>query len=175
MYYYIDVSYNQYQYQFNKWFGTTYSSKRVKRGIKKSQPEEIMNPFIVHHRSAKIKEVEITKFPKIYAKVLLWAAKHCYPLIYLLSHSRFCIYENAQQASWVFQQCTKGKQQKLLCLPRSVFVATTSKRFKEHGTMYVGIFLPSRSMHAWVIEDNLQTDEWDTYWILYQPLIMMRE
>ena len=39
--------------------------------------------------------------------------------------------------------------------------------------MYIGIFLPSRNMHAWVIEDNLQTDEWDNYWILYQPLMMM--
>ena len=137
-------------------------------------PEEIVNPFIVHCRSAKSNEVRITRFSRVYVEVLLWAAKHCYLLIYILSHLRLKVYDDAQQASRVFQQCTKGEQQKLLCLSRSIFIATTSKRFKEHGTMYIGIFLPSRNMHAWVIEDNLQTDEWDNYWILYQPLIMMR-
>lgn len=172
MYYNVNVSYNQKQFNFTKWFGITYLSKRKKENM--PLPEEIKKPFLVHLRKADFKTIEISGYTKIYAVFLLWAAKYCYPLIYILSHFRFNIYNDAQQASWVFQQCTKGKKQKLLCLPRSVFIATTSKRFKEHGTMYIGIFLPSRNMHAWVIEDNLQTDEWDNYWILYQPLIMMR-
>ena len=135
---------------------------------------EIQNPFEVHVRTNSSDKTKISFWVKWYALWIVWLCGHCYPIVYLLSYLRLHLFKDAQQASWVFQQCTKGMQQKLLCLSRSIFIATTSKRFKEHGTMYIGIFLPSRNMHAWVIEDNLQTDEWDNYWILYQPLIMMR-
>lgn len=170
----FDVTYFGHFLLFNKWLGITYLAKRHPKCDNRSLPEEIAKPFLVHQRRVKSIEVKISSYSKIYAHFLVWTARYCYPLIYLLSHLRLNMYDDAQQASWVFQQCTKGMQQKLLCLSRSIFIATTSKRFKEHGTMYIGIFLPSRNMHAWVIEDNLQTDEWDNYWILYQPLIMMR-
>ena len=160
---------------YNKWFGITYFKlNKTSTFANTNLPCEIMNPFEVHVRSSAPRNVQIIFAIRIYAKFLLWASRCCYPIIYVLSHLRLNLYEDAQQASWAFQQCTKDKQQKLLCLPRSIFIATTSKRFKEHGTMYIGIFLPSRNMHAWVIEDHLQTDGWDNYWIFYQPLIMMR-
>ena len=174
MYNYCSVIFNNTQWHFNKWLGIAYLAKDPPKRDSRPLPEEITKAFLVYQRRVKSNEVKISSISKIYAHFLVWAARYCYPLIYLLSHLRLNIYDDAQQASWVFQQCIKGKQQKLLCLSRSIFIATTSKRFKEHGTMYIGIFLPSRNMHAWVIEDNLQTDEWDNYWILYQPLIMMR-
>lgn len=170
----FDVTYNGHVLLFSKWFGITYLAKDNQSFDNRPLPEEIAKPFLVHQRRVESIEVKISSYSKIYAHFLVWAARYCYPVIYLLSHLRLNVYDDAQQASHAFQQATKDKQQKLLCLPRSVFIATTSKRFKEHGTMYIGIFLPSRNMHAWVIEDNLQTDEWDNYWILYQPLIMMR-
>jgi len=167
------IIYNNRFWYFNRWLGITYSSNKKSSGDFET-PKEILNPFFVHSRSTKPQKTEISFSARMYVLFLTWAAKHFYPFIYILSHLRLNLYTDAQQASWVFQQITKGKQQKLLCLSRSVFIATTSKRFKEHGTMYIGVFLPSRNMHAWVIEDSLQTDGWDNYWILYQPLIMMR-
>lgn len=169
----FDIAYNGSFLSFNKWIGITYFSKCIRKPNNETIPNQILNPFIVHTRITPSPKVNISSFATIYALLLLWAAKHCYPIIYLLSHLRLQLFVDAQQASWAFQQITKNEQQKLLCLPRSVFIATTSKRFKEYGAMYIGIFLPSRNMHAWVIEDNLQTDEWDNYWILYQPLMMM--
>lgn len=159
---------------YNKWLGVTIYSKYPKNQEVSKLPKEILTPFLVSLHSTRPRKIQFSHFFRAYAIFLIWASEHCYFIVYLLSHLRLNIFSDAQQASWVFQQSTKGKEQKLLCLPRSVFIATTSKRFKEHGTMYIGIFLPSRNMHAWVIEDNLQTDEWDNCWILYQPLIMMR-
>ncbi len=175
MYKEINLKHNNKYCYFNKWLGLTYFSEKKMQKEAIAMPVEIHNPFLVHLRTSKTtQKVKLSFIIKLYAALLVWSAKHCYPFIYILSYLRLCIYEDAQQASWAFQQCTMGNQQKLLCLPRSIFIATTSMRFKEHGTMYIGIFLPSRNMHAWVIEDSLQTDGWDNYWILYQPLIMMR-
>ena len=170
----LPVTYQGAFWYFNKWIGVTYSSRCKKKCSEAQLPKEIVNPFLVRTRKESPVNVKVSLLLYKYALVLVWTSKHCYPIVYILSHLRLNIFENAQQASWVFQQITQGYQQKLLCLPRSVFVATTSKRFKEHGTLYIGVFLPSRNMHAWIIEDNMQTDEWDNYWILYQPLIMMR-
>ena len=169
----FDIAYKGFFLSFNKWIGSTYSSKCIRKPNNETIPNQILNPFIVHTRITPPKKVKVSSFATKYALLLLWTSKHCYPFLYILSHLRLQLFVDAQQASWVFQQITKNEQQKLLCLPRSVFIATTSKRFKDHGAMYIGIFLPSRNMHAWVIEDNMQTDEWDNYWILYQPLMMM--
>lgn len=170
----LSVTYQGAFWYFNKWMGLTYSMKQKKKYSEGQLPDEIVNPFLVSTRKENPVNVNVSSWLYEYAFVLVWAAKHCYPIVFILSHLRLNVFENAQQASWVFQQITQDYQQKLLCLPRSVFVATTSKRFKEHGTLYIGVFLPSRNMHAWIIEDNMQTDGWDNYWILYQPLIMMR-
>lgn len=174
MYTNIGCKYGGKSWKFSKIFGVTYSSINKTLFQKSVLSNEFVNPFSIRVRTKKPREVRISIVVMLYAHLLVWSAKYCYPIVYILSHFRFNLYEDALQASWVFQQVTQMELQKLLCLPRSIFIATTSKRFKEYGTMYIGIFLPSRNMHAWVIEDNMQTDEWDNYWILYQPLIMMK-
>ena len=65
------------------------------------------------------------------------------------------------------------KQQQTLCLPRSVFIATTSRRFKQHGTLFIGAFLPTVRMHAWVVEDGMPADSFDNQWIYYRPVLML--
>jgi hypothetical protein len=59
------------------------------------------------------------------------------------------------------------------CLQRSLFVAKTSKSFKERGVLFVGVFLPTYQMHAWIIEESVQPDETDRLWINYRPLLAM--
>lgn len=57
-----------------------------------------------------------------------------------------------------------------LCLPRSLFCAQTSQAFKENGAIFIGVFLPTRSMHAWVIENGMQPDRRDNIWHQYRPI-----
>jgi hypothetical protein len=57
-----------------------------------------------------------------------------------------------------------------LCLSRSFFAAKTSAAFDKKGVLFIGVFLPSRSMHAWVIEDGAQSDPHDDIWINYRPI-----
>jgi hypothetical protein len=37
----------------------------------------------------------------------------------------------------------------------------------------IGVFLPSRAMHAWTIEGNQMADPYDDIWINYQPVAML--
>jgi len=61
-------------------------------------------------------------------------------------------------------------EQKTLCLPRALFAAKTSRRFSDEGVVFIGAFLPSRSMHAWVIEGGRQPDPLDFQWTNFRPV-----
>ena len=58
-----------------------------------------------------------------------------------------------------------------LCFRRTLLVAKTSKTFIQHGVLFIGAFLPTTDMHAWIIEDGLQPDSKDAGWINYRPLL----
>lgn len=79
-------------------------------------------------------------------------------------------HDEASQAIEAFNRHTSGLNRNELCLPRSLFAASMSKKFKEHGVIFIGVFLPSRSMHAWIIEDGIQPDSLDSMWVNYQPV-----
>jgi len=59
------------------------------------------------------------------------------------------------------------------CLQRSLTVAKTSKNFKKNGVLFIGAQLPLKSLHAWIIEDNVQPDRHDRQWINYKPLLAL--
>ena len=42
--------------------------------------------------------------------------------------------------------------------------------FNEEGVVFIGAFLPSRAMHAWVIEKGIQPDQRDNIWHQYRPI-----
>lgn len=69
-----------------------------------------------------------------------------------------------------FHEITPSSDKSKLCLPRSLFAAKTSKSFKDAGVILIGVFLPSRQMHAWIIEDGQQSDPYDNIWHLYRPV-----
>jgi hypothetical protein len=60
--------------------------------------------------------------------------------------------------------------QKSLCLPRALYAAKTSKHFSESGVIMIGAALPSRSMHAWVIEKGELADNQDREWLHHLPV-----
>ena len=69
-----------------------------------------------------------------------------------------------------FHQATPSGDRSKLCLPRALFAAKASKSFKDNGVILIGVFLPSRQMHAWIIEDGQQADPYDDIWHLYRPV-----
>lgn len=133
--------------------------------------EYINSPYNI--RYIKTDSGKINVFIRFYAKLLVFFCEKCYPIAYLLTFLRFTFFENACEAAEAFRKIINSENQKILCLPRSIFIATTSKKFKQSGAMFIGVFLPSNNMHAWVIEDNVIADRYDIDWILYTPVSMM--
>lgn len=79
-------------------------------------------------------------------------------------------FSNSKEAIAYYRKHVYPNQQNDLCLPRTLFAAATSKIFKESGVIFIGVFLPSKSMHAWIIEDGAHADPEDGIWLNYQPV-----
>jgi hypothetical protein len=88
----------------------------------------------------------------------------------LYSNSKIKEFENSTQALKFYRNIEHLKEQNTLCLPRTLFAASKSKLFKEKGVIFIGIFLPSTNLHAWIIEDGCQPDTQDIIWTNYQPI-----
>lgn len=166
-------------FRFNRWFGWLTAQEPTgneelvlsTEAAKRLSPVE--NPFLTKQANKSEPAVKPSKFSIFYARMLVFLCRHAYVLAHLFSYLRLGLFPNAVCAADAFRIATKGEKQNLLCLPRSIFIATTSRCFKSCGAMFIGVFLPSHNMHAWVIEDNVVADQYDTYWTLYTPLLMM--
>lgn len=143
-------------------------------GIKKAHVMKIVrDPFLAEKCPAAVAHDEKPRrLMSVYARSLVLFHRHFYPAIWLLSHLRLGIYNSATEATDDFCRMVRGNQN-LLCLPRSVFAATTSRRFRKEGAMFIGAFHPSRRMHAWVIEGTTNAYRHDYYWTNYTPLCIM--
>lgn len=185
-YYNAAITFKGKAYRFNRFLGVlTCSSKgsRHSHTIKAHLAldkvrclDAITNPFLM--KPSKMKEVVRQKEPnkkaRLWAKILTWLCAHCYPFAYLCSRLRLNLFDNAGEASQFYYSVYPSfKRQRMLCLPRAIFIATTSRRFKKHGMMFIGAFLPTVRMHAWVIEDGSNPDVYDNQWICFQPVMMM--
>lgn len=78
-------------------------------------------------------------------------------------------YSNTTYAILNFRRTLKYNQENL-CLPRTFYAAYTSESFRKNGVLFIGIMLPQRTLHAWIIEDGINPDPYDYYWTQYQPL-----
>ena len=58
-----------------------------------------------------------------------------------------------------------------LCLQRAFLSAKISKSFIDDGVIFIGAFLPTGDMHAWIIENGKQPDYDDRGWVNYRPLL----
>lgn len=183
MYISLDKLINNKVYHFNTFFGLLVS-RRNKECIKKYRRRIICNnekmqinlravenPYdcsMTKTRQCK----DVNRLIVVYARFLIWSYKYCYCLLWLCSHLRLSIFTDGEEACEVFYKAHQ-RNQRVLCLPRSIFIATTSKKFKKCGVMFIGSFFPSRRMHAWVMEDGHNCCEKDNCWINYTPLCAM--
>lgn len=132
----------------------------------------VLNPFKTKECKKASKAVSTTKLLSVYVRLLIWLHRYFYPGIWLASKLRLEIFEDGVDAADVFCEI-HPYDQRVLCLPRSVFVATTSKQFKKSGALFIGVFLPSRHMHAWVIENDINVYRHDHIWTNFTPVSIM--
>lgn len=134
----------------------------------------VNNPYMLKSTSYKELSLNIKnkKILALFARILVWSHKNCYILEWILSHLRLNAFSNAIDATSFF--CNSiDSEQKTLCMPRSIFAATTSRKFKDNGVMLIGVFHPTRHMHAWIIEDGIVPYFFDNIWINYSPVSIM--
>jgi hypothetical protein len=130
-----------------------------------NEPYSMPNPSISLDDSHKCSERQKTRAQRmIYlSRVNLFLARH-----YASYSTPF--FNKSSDAINFFHKATPSGDRSKLCLPRTLFAAKTSKSFKDTGVMLIGVFLPSRQMHAWIIEDGQQADPYDDIWHLYRPV-----
>lgn len=172
------------RYRFNHYLGWLTSSKvndsfmsshidsSVYPTKVKALYKYVENPYNIKNEIPPKHNIKVKPWIKLYAHTTIWLYHHCYLGLYLFSKLDLQIFENSVDAADFF--CTISPQeQKVLCLPRSIFMATTSKKFKQHGALFIGVFLPSHQMHAWVIESGVNAYRDDFMWTNFTPISIM--
>lgn len=181
MFYNLETQFQNKEYVFSPVTGFLFS--KASRNLKKTRLyhnstkykkalQLVKNPFLVQNLESK-PSIKKTKKVRIYAKLCVWFYKHFYLGLYILSHLRLNFFDNTREATDAFCMIIGNEKQRNLCLPRSVFAATTSKKFKEKGVLFIGVFFPSKQLHAWVLEEDYCGWEKDYIWINYTPVAIM--
>ncbi len=93
-----------------------------------------------------------------------------FALARLYASRRTPLFPNSQSAIRWFHANTPSADRNRLCLPRSLFAAKTSAEFATSGAVVIGTMLPTRNLHAWVIEQRRQPDDADRVWVCYRPI-----
>lgn len=174
----LNTTFKGRRYRYNALFGWLIGCKKRPKAYvclnakTSGQLEYVDNPYLIPVGNLPQKDVTYGYLIRRYALLLIWLHSHFYIGLWILSHFRFPIFDNAVVSCDVF--CDIHPQnQHLLCLPRSVFAATTSKSFRKCGIMVIGAFLPSRRMHAWIMENGRNAWRRDVNWINYTPIAVM--
>ena len=123
---------------------------------------KLVNNSFTNFSSLKIKLTQ--RLIKITCKFNFWFAYK------LSSQIAPILFDKTEDSINYFRKTNSQDYENVLCLPRSLFAASTSKSFKEKGVIFIGVFLPSNSMHAWIIENGTQPDNQDTIWTNFQPV-----
>ena len=156
------------------------------RDLSSFLPRKIQNasdrctdPYLLSNRSHETQtDSRLSTTPELQKRAIRLARK-----LIRLSRSQFLcarlyascrtpLFASAREAILFFRQHAEGDQEEL-CLARALFAAKTSRRFPGDGAVVIGVFLPSRAMHAWVIEGDELADPYDGIWINYQPVAML--
>lgn len=128
----------------------------------------VQNPYLLNKKVKEDIGIKSQK-RKAFGKLLISAFSKSFLLGVFVSNFGRRKYKNASDAIINFR-ARHPKNQNNLCLPRAFYAAKTSKKFKESGVLFIGVFLPTKSMHAWIIEDGVQPDPYDDVWINFQPV-----
>jgi len=127
-------------------------------------------PYLLKAQRGSHTSIPNSKLVQLYAKTLVWLCNLSFFLGRCFSLLGIPCFDTTNNAILAFRQCFPSAKQNDLCYSRSLFAASLSKSFKKNGVIFIGVFLPSTSMHAWIIEDGTQPDPYDNMWINFQPV-----
>ena len=173
----LPVNFNNEQYLVSEFSGNLLIQQRGKKHRADKLPEKLSRALVECNQPYNLKSNQYIKknlnnFPDysrkanlmiLFCRISLFAAKQyaCFQA------GIFC---NSAQSINYFYSVTSKEEANSLCLPRALFAAKTSEIFNEEGVVFIGAFLPSRAMHAWVIEKGIQPDQRDNIWHQYRPI-----
>lgn len=151
--------------------------RKKKRGAcLQSYPQKLIESIEVNNNPYKLKQNQIRPeihFGTVEARVAATMTRHCNWNFWIakfyasLPARRF---DTAIEAIVSFRSMNHSRSQDELCMPRALFAAKTSRAFPEKGVVFIGVFLPSRNMHAWVIENGTLVDPQDRIWLNFRPV-----
>jgi hypothetical protein len=176
----LPITYREKLYKMDPYLGLLLELEKYDFDLKIKQPKKLYNALGYCNNPYELKLSESISFERksvlhrktliIYLECLIKIIKLNFGIGRWFTFFGQPSFENAEQAILFFRKNKSGNIQDDLCLSRSLFAASTSKKFKEKGVIFIGVFLPSKSMHAWVIEDGIQPDLNDNIWINFQPV-----
>lgn len=144
------------------------------KNIKTPKLESILQlcdqPFLLQQSPVQKIKIKSNYLLVFYAKFLVRLCKISFILGRAVSNFGWPVFNSAGEAISFFRTLYPNEIQNNLCYPRSLFAASLSKKFKKNGVIFIGAFLPSKSMHAWIIEDGTQPDIRDSMWINFKPI-----
>jgi len=118
-----------------------------------------------------LSETKINQLNKMSEKILQIGNKRFY-MTRLYSCIKNKLFKNTGEAiSCINSLSINKKLRHQLCLQRAFLASKVSESFDDKGVIFIGAFLPTGDMHAWIIEDGMQPDPEDRIWINYRPLL----
>lgn len=174
----IPISDGSKSYSFNRFWGLLFvrEERRINEisisSVIAPHYECVINPYgLSGQGAAAMRNIDVSSLAVFYAKSLVLACRHSFLLARLLALIPLARFDDTATSIAAFQKIFSGKgNQRTLCLPRTLFALTTSRTFKKDGVAFIGVFLPSKKMHAWIIEGNANPDPKDDVWICYRPV-----
>ena len=168
------------EYSVCPWTGDllVVETKCKKNQVTSSLPEKVKialalcdNPYRLKrsHDNLNTELIQV-KRGKITKKILTFFCSLNFLLARKYSDIKGIYFSDSASAINFFYSITPSYQINKLCLARALFAAKTSSAFDKEGVIFIGAFLPSRSMHAWVIEKGSQPDARDEIWHQYRPI-----
>jgi hypothetical protein len=176
----LPVNFNEKKYELNSIFGMLLEFENKNSNKTINIPQKVIEALEYCNKPYTLTKIESLSKKKIsfiqkhklstYAYFITNINKFNFYLVKLFSKIGWPIFENATNSILFFRNNMPSAIQNDLCLPRSLFAASTSILFKEKGVIFIGVSLPSNTMHAWIIEDSKQPDPFDSKWINFQPV-----
>jgi hypothetical protein len=113
----------------------------------------------------------ISKITKMHDRILKIGNNRFY-MTRLYSSFKNLMFENTNEAiTYINSLPPQVEYKHQLCLQRAFLSSKVSKNFINDGVIFIGAFLPTGDMHAWIIENGKQPDFDDRGWINYRPLL----
>lgn len=175
----LPVEFNRKAFYFNTFFGFLFSKTKPIKFEKKLNPkiqkhiDQVIDPFQLERESQPIHFQMKSRCLNLKAYLLTYTTFFSFYLGLILSKFLCLKFKNSSEAIHYYRTYIQPKNQQNLCLSRSLFAANSSKEFKNNGAIIIGVFLPSNSLHAWIIENNKIADKIDDIWINYQPVAVI--